>query len=96
MLLKAGGRAALLAAAAALAAPHRAGAQPRRGDAGPIFVGPLVCGAADCPRDNGRPVNNSNFHLRDISIALAGDGYYYLTGTSTSAGDGYWTDVWDT
>lgn len=34
----------------------------------------------------------SNFHLRDISIGLAGDGYYYLTGTSTAVWSG--SDGW--
>ena len=31
---------------------------------------------------------------QDISIALGGDGYYYLTGTSVWAGDNYWSDSW--
>jgi hypothetical protein len=39
-------------------------------------------------------VNNSNFHLRDISVARGSDGAFYLTGTSTAAGDGYWSDVY--
>ena len=30
----------------------------------------------------------SNFHLRDVSIGLAGDGFYYLTGTSTAVWSG--------
>ena len=64
--------------------------------AGPTLVGPLVCADASCPAPlpGGPAVNNSNFHLRDISIGLAGDGYFYLTGTSTSAGDGFWSDVY--
>lgn len=64
---------------------------------GPTLVGPLVCADPSCPTQlpGGPVVNNSNFHLRDISISLAGDdGYFYLTGTSTSAGDGFWSDVY--
>ena len=49
-----------------------------------------------CPTfaDGGRAVNNSNFHLRDVAITAGPDGWYYLTGTSNSAGDHFWTDVW--
>lgn len=62
----------------------------------PTYVGPLVCNDPSCPTQilGGPTVNNSNFHLRDISVARAGDGYYYLTGTSSSAGDRFWSDVW--
>ena len=64
--------------------------------AGPTFVGPLVCADPSCPvqAPGGPAVNNSNFHLRDVNVGLAGDGFFYLTGTSTSAGDGYWSDVY--
>lgn len=63
---------------------------------GPTLVGPLVCSDESCPVQlpGGPTVNNSNFHLRDISVALGSDGFYYLTGTSNSAGDGYWSDVY--
>lgn len=71
-------------------------ANPARAATPPTFVGPLVCADASCPTPSpgGPVVNNSDFHLRDISIDLAGDGYFYLTGTSSQAGDGYWSDVW--
>lgn len=64
--------------------------------AGPTLIGPLVCSDPTCPTPfpGGPTVNNSNFHLRDISVALAGDGFFYLTGTSTSSGDSYWSDVY--
>ena len=63
------------------------------------YIGPLVCSDASCPSSassGGRLVNNSNFHLRDIAVTGTADdsGYYYLTGTSNSAGDSFWTDVW--
>ena len=59
------------------------------------YLGPLVCSDPSCPvAEWGRPVNNSNFHIRDVSIVLGGDDYFYLTGTSTMAGDSLWSDVW--
>ena len=71
-------------------------APPRRQEInGAIRLGPLPCADPSCPTaGGGRPlVNNSDFHLRDIQIMRAGDGYYYLTGTSNSAGDKYWSDT---
>jgi hypothetical protein len=39
------------------------------------YLGPLACSAADCPKGEwGRPVNNTNFHLRDVMITWGGDG----------------------
>ena len=60
------------------------------------YLGPLVCSDPSCPSTagGGRRVNNSNFHLRDVAITAGPDDYYYLTGTSNSAGDEFWTDVW--
>ena len=69
-------------------------------NASPLYIGPLVCSDPSCPSptdsSHGRPVNNSNFHLRDVSITSPPDteGWYYLTGTSNSAGDKFWSDVW--
>jgi endoglycosylceramidase len=60
------------------------------------YLGPLVCAHPSCPTsaDGGRAVNNSNFHLRDVAITAGPGGWYYLTGTSNSAGDSFWSDVW--
>eukprot|EP00911_Craspedida_sp_UC1_P000205 UC1_evm1s155 len=63
----------------------------------PLYLGPLACTDPSCPtaaRAGGRLPNNTNFHLRDIAITAGDDGWYYLTGTSNSAGDSFWTDVW--
>ena len=63
-----------------------------------IYLGPLACSDPSCPvaaaDGSGRTPNNTNFHLRDVAITAGPDGYYYLTGTSNSAGDGFWTDTW--
>ena len=64
---------------------------------GATYIGPLICSDPSCPTPQdgwGRPINNSNFHVRDVSIADGGDGFYYLTGTSTFAGDPLWADVY--
>ena len=84
------------AGAACVAACLALSAIPARSATPPTYVGPLVCADASCPTPSpgGPVVNNSDFHLRDISIDLAGDGYFYLTGTSSQAGDAYWSDVW--
>ena len=61
-------------------------------------LGPLVCAHPSCPTfaGGGRAVNNSNFHLRGVAITAGPGGWFYLTGTSNSAGDSFWTDVWGT
>ena len=65
-----------------------------------LYLGPLVCSDASCPAPGpagttgGRAVNNSNFHLRDVAITAGPGGEFFLTGTSNSAGDGFWSDVY--
>ena len=53
--------------------------------AGPIHLTPFVCDAPDCPPNNGSLSNRSHFQIRDVSIDYCrGDGYYYLTGTTSA------------
>lgn len=79
-----------LAAAAVTMATAGGHAQPDSGGGGDAnvhersvetkttYLGPLVCSAADCPTGEwGRPVNNTNFHLRDVMITWGGDGASY-------------------
>ena len=40
--------------------------------AGTTYVGPLPCTDASCPAT----ANNTDFHVRDVSIGPGGDGYY--------------------
>eukprot|EP01046_Picozoa_sp_COSAG06_P076201 COSAG06_NODE_24203_length_669_cov_1.926316_1_plen_142_part_01 len=40
--------------------------------AGTTYVGPLPCTDASCPAG----ANNTDFHVRDVSIGPGGDGYY--------------------
>ena len=40
--------------------------------AGAVYVGPLPCTDASCPAG----ANNTNFHIRDVSVGPGGDGYY--------------------
>ena len=53
------------------------------------YVGPLPCTDPSCPPS----ANDTSFHVRDVSIGAAGDGYYYLTGTTTNP-DSFKSDVW--
>ena len=73
--------ATLMVVLAAAAAAERGGSASGGGGGGAtIHLGPLPCADSSCPTaGGGRPVNNSDFHLRDIQIMRAGDGYYYLT-----------------